>query len=218
MLAVRVKFDRPLRRVSYDSPKPVTIVETAKVPIPVPVQPSPPEPKPAPPAVSVPPVEDEEAARRAEEARAAELKEIEERHREEFETLRGSLKEMAGRVDEAAVEIATTVATRLMHREVSEGRFPIEEMVRDMANELSAESPLTVYLNPTDLNSLRQRLQLSDLLPGHAQQLRVAEDTNLARGSCRLETSDAMLLGELGGQLQTIRDELLRSLGHAAGS
>lgn len=240
MLAVRVKFDRPLRRVAHDSPKPVAVVETAKIPVPVPVQAPPPAPTPVPkpPATVplVPPVEENETpAARSEEdeqARLAELKAMEDRHREEFETLRGALKQMSNSVEEgvrarkfqmnelqqAAVEIATTVATRLLHREVTEGRFPIEQMVRDMANELDVDAPLTVYLNPTDLTSLRNRLDLNDLLPGYAQQVRVAEDGNLARGSCRLETPDSMLLGELGGQLQTIRDELLRSLGHAAGS
>lgn len=243
MLAVRVKFDRPLRRVAHDSPKAMAVVETAKIPVPVPVQAAPPAPAPAPkPPITVPllppvpPVEEDETpAARSEEdeqARLAELQAMEVRHREEFETLRDALKQMSISVEEgvrarkfqmnelqqAAVEIATTVATRLMHREVTEGRFPIEQMVRDMANELDIDAPLTVYLNPTDLTSLRNRLDLNDLLPGYAQQVRVAEDGNLARGSCRLETPDSMLLGELGGQLQTIRDELLRSLGHAAGS
>lgn len=240
MLAVRVKFDRPLRRVAHDSPKPVTIVETAKITVPVPGQtPAPmpaPAPTPKPPAAEVPSLEEnEESASRSEEdeqARLEEMKAMEDRHREEFETLREALKKMASSIDEgirvrklqmhelqqAAVEIATTVAARLMHREVSEGRFPIEEMVRDMANEFEGDAPLTVYLNPTDLTSLRERLDLGELLPGYAQQVRVAEDDNLARGSCRLETPDSMLLGEVSGQLQTIRDELLRSLGHAAGS
>jgi flagellar biosynthesis/type III secretory pathway protein FliH len=244
MLAVRVKFDRPLRRVSHDSPKPMPVVETAKIPVPVPVQAPPPAPTPEPkPPVTVPlvppmpPVEEDETAQaaRAEEeerARLAELQAMEDRHREEFETLRGTLKQMSNSVEEgvrarqfqmnelqqAAVEIATTVATRLLHREVTEGRFPIEQMVRDMATEIDVDATLTIYLNPTDLNALRNRLDLRDLLPDYAQQVRVAEDGNLARGSCRLETPDSMLLGELGGQLQTIRDELLRSLGHAAGS
>jgi flagellar biosynthesis/type III secretory pathway protein FliH len=216
--------------VSHNRGSSVSVVEAPKIPVPVPTQPM---PQPTPAVPIVPPsaiVKELTEKLEAEKTRhQQELAAQETKHRKEFQTLQQMLLDFSARLDEglrarqlqvnelqqAAVEIATTIAARIMHREVTSGNFPIELMVRDMVNELGTQAPLTIYFNPTDLASLRERLDLGDLLPDYGEVLKIAEDANLARASCRLETPETMLLGELGGQLQTIRDELLRSLGHA---
>jgi flagellar biosynthesis/type III secretory pathway protein FliH len=114
----------------------------------------------------------------------------------------------------AAVELAMTIATRLLHEKVVSGDFPMEAKVRDMLQQLEDEAPVAVRLNPEDLKLLESRLGNEPLLPGQDNP-RLVPDTTLARGECRLEGKETMLLSDVGRELAEIRDELLRSLAHA---
>jgi hypothetical protein len=114
----------------------------------------------------------------------------------------------------AAVELAMTVATRLLHERVVSGDFPMEAKVRDMVAQLEDEAPVAIRLNPADLQLLESRLGDVPLLPGRDDP-RLIPDPTLARGECRVEGKEAMLLSDVGRELQEIRDELLRSLAHA---
>lgn len=114
----------------------------------------------------------------------------------------------------AAIELAMTIATRLLHERVVSGDFPMEAKVRDMIQQLEDEAPVAIRLNPADLQLLEARLGDEPLLPGRDDP-RLIPDSTLARGDCRVEGKDAMLLSDVGRELQEIRDELLRSLAHA---
>jgi flagellar biosynthesis/type III secretory pathway protein FliH len=114
----------------------------------------------------------------------------------------------------AAVELAMTVATRLLHERVMSGDFPMEAKVRDMVSQLEDDAPITIRLNPADLQLLESRLGEEPLLPGRDDP-RLIADPSLARGECRVEGKEAMLLSDVGRELQEIRDDLLRNLAHA---
>lgn len=145
--------------------------------------------------------------------------------RERIETtltqIRGSVnglrEDQAGRLREwqrAAVELALTIATRLMHERVGSGEFPIEARVRDMIAQLEQDAPATIHLNPADLALLESRLGGEPLLPGRDDP-RLMPDAELGRGECRVESRETILLSDVTRELQEIRDELLRSLGYA---
>jgi flagellar biosynthesis/type III secretory pathway protein FliH len=114
-----------------------------------------------------------------------------------------------------AVELALTIATKLLHQQIAAGAFPVEDMVRDMLRQLDGEQPVTVRLNPDDLALLGQRLDGRPLLPDGATEPRLVTDSALGRGDCRVEADGRLLLSEVAGQLTEIRNQLLRSLGHA---
>ncbi len=114
----------------------------------------------------------------------------------------------------AAVELAMTVATRLLHERVATGDFPMEAKVRDMIAQLEEDSPVAIRLNPADIELLESRMGEEPLLPGRDDP-RLIPDATLARGDCRVEGKETMLLSDIGRELQEIRDELLRSLAHA---
>ena len=118
----------------------------------------------------------------------------------------------------AAVELALTIATRLLHQQVNAGDFAIEALVRDMSAQLGDDVPVTIRLNSEDVALLESRLQGMPLFPEMETAPRFVADPSLARGDCRVEGKSITLLSELTGQLQEIRDELLRSLGHDVGS
>src|SRR5205823_1721731 len=113
-----------------------------------------------------------------------------------------------------AVELAVTIAAKLLHREITTGAFPVEAMVRDMLGQLDGEQPVTVRLNPEDLALLGRRLEGRPLLPDGSAEPRLVADPALGRGDCRVEADGRLLLSELAGQLTEIRNQLLRSLGH----
>lgn len=125
--------------------------------------------------------------------------------------------DQAGRLREwqrAAVELATTIATRLLHERITANDFPVEVRVRDMLDQVEQDAPATVYLNPDDLALLESRLAGEPLLPDRDDP-RLVPDPDLSRGACRVEGKESVLLSDLTRELQEIRDELLRSLGNA---
>jgi hypothetical protein len=126
-------------------------------------------------------------------------------------------KEQANRLREwqrAAVELALTIATRLLHERVQSGEFPIEARVRDMIVQLEEDAPVTIHLNPADLELLTSRLGGAPLLPGRDDP-RLVPNPELARGECRVESRETLLLSDVTRELQEIREELLRSVGYA---
>jgi hypothetical protein len=128
----------------------------------------------------------------------------------------GLREDQAGRLREwqrAAVELAATLATRLLHDRIAAGDFPMEAKVRDMLAQAGDDSPATVYLNPADLDVLQARLG-GPLVPGRDDP-RFVPDPSLGRGDCRVESKEAVLVSEITRELQEIRDDLLRSFGHA---
>jgi flagellar biosynthesis/type III secretory pathway protein FliH len=121
-------------------------------------------------------------------------------------------------LQQLAVEIALSIATRLLHQQITAGEFDVESMVRDMVAQLGQDVPVTVRLNPEDLKLLERRLEGRPLFPESARNPKLAADAALGRGDCQVEGKEAMLLSELSGQLMEIREDLMRSLGNASRS
>lgn len=88
----------------------------------------------------------------------------------------------------------------------------MEAKVRDMLAQ-AGDDPATVHLHPADLDVLQARLG-GPLVPGRDDPRFVA-DPALGRGDCRVESKEAVLVSEITRELQEIRDDLLRSFGHA---
>lgn len=114
----------------------------------------------------------------------------------------------------AAIELALTMTSRLLYERIQSGEFPIDARVREMAAQLENEPIIAIRLHPQDLKLLEQRLKEQPLWP-EGEQPRFIADPTLARGECRVEGRETILLSNVVQQLQEIRDELLRSLGHA---
>jgi flagellar biosynthesis/type III secretory pathway protein FliH len=114
----------------------------------------------------------------------------------------------------AAVELALTIATRLLHERVVTNEFPVDAKVRDMIAQLGADVPVTVGLNPADLKLLTDRLG-GEPLAADRDDPRFVADPALDRGAVRVEGRESMLVSDVSRELEEIRDELLRSLGNA---
>jgi len=121
-------------------------------------------------------------------------------------------------LQQAAVEIALTIATRLLHQKITADEFDVESMVRDTVAQLGQDVPVTVRLNPEDLTLLERRLEGRPLFPHVSNGPKFIADPSLGRGDGQVEGKEGMLLSELSGQLTEIREDLMRSLGNASGS
>ncbi len=124
-----------------------------------------------------------------------------------------------------AVELALTVATRLLRDRFAAGDYPIEAVARELLDEVRPAGPLgaerpqtpgwvTVHLHPDDLALLQRRLGDAPLVEGR-DDLTILPDPTLGRGDCRVESGDSLALAQLPVQLAEMRRRMLRSLGHA---
>lgn len=113
----------------------------------------------------------------------------------------------------AAVELAISIAAKLLHERIAADEFNLEQMIRDMAADLNDEV-VCVRLNPHDLELLEKRLDGQPLLSGPTDPQLIA-DSSLARGECRVEGRSAVSLSDLPRQLGQIREDLLRRVADA---
>jgi hypothetical protein len=134
----------------------------------------------------------------------AALKRVEEEHRGRLAEWRRS-----------AVELAVTIATRLIRDRVKADDFAVEAIVRDAAALLSPRGPFTVRLHPADVALMQTRLGGAPLFADGAGSVMVMADLSQSRGNCRVETNDASVTARLSEQLAGVREELLRSLADA---
>jgi hypothetical protein len=114
----------------------------------------------------------------------------------------------------AAVELAVSIAAKLLHERITAEEFAVEQMVRDMAADMTEDEVVSVRLNPKDLELLEKRLDGQPLLSGPDDPQLIADNT-LGRGECRVEGKASLSLSALPRQLGQIRDDLLRSIAHA---
>jgi hypothetical protein len=216
-----LRFHKPLRAVRLISPDAASQAAAAEKPArrlepeapPKPATPPPP-PAQAPTQPPAPPQADLERELRADRAR--------------IEAVLGGVttavadlrRDRAGRIEQwqkAAIELAATIASRILHERIVTGEFPIEAKVRDMIAQLGDDAAVAVRLNPLDLDLLTARVGRSgddSLLTGPGAPRFVA-DSALNRGECQVEGRESMLLSDVTRELQDIREELIRSLDNA---
>jgi flagellar biosynthesis/type III secretory pathway protein FliH len=114
----------------------------------------------------------------------------------------------------SAVELAVTIAARLVHDSIRAGDFAVEEVVRSAIELLGPRGPFAVRLHPADVTLLETRLG-GETLATSADAVTVTADASIERGGCTVEAPEATVTSRLAEQLATMREELLRSLADA---
>ena len=215
----RMRFHRPLRRVEL---VPADAVAPAVRPAPSAPRLEPEPTRSAPPATqpptnTAPPAPTDHWPIETERELTLDRERIETVLREVRAAVTGLRQDHEGRLQElqrVAVELALTIATRLLHERVAAGDFPIDAKVRDMIAQLGEDVPVVVRLNPADLELLKGRLG-GEPLSADRDDPRFLPDPALARGACQVEGRESMLLSDVTRELHDIRDDLLRSLDNA---
>jgi flagellar biosynthesis/type III secretory pathway protein FliH len=214
-VVTRIRFHAPLRRVRWLGAPPAAAAPAARVEAPVPPPAPPPPPRRSTEAPETPATP--AATPEVTEQLAADRRYIESALQQIQTALRQLREEQNSRIEQwqrAAIELATTMATRVLHERITANDFPIEAKIRDMIAQLTDDVPVVVRLNPADWELLQSRLQHQgdDSLLRGPDAPRFVADATLDRGECHVEGRESMLLSDITRELQDIRDELLRSL------
>ncbi len=114
----------------------------------------------------------------------------------------------------AAVNLAVTIAGRLIHAKLEAGEFGLDALIQKLLSRLEGLHPVTVRLHPEDLALLRRRVPDDQALFPDDRVARMVADPLIGRGSCRADMGDVSILSELDAQLADIRKHLLESLDH----
>ncbi|VTR96365.1 Flagellar assembly protein FliH/Type III secretion system HrpE OS=Terriglobus saanensis (strain ATCC BAA-1853 / DSM 23119 / SP1PR4) GN=AciPR4_1814 PE=4 SV=1: FliH [Gemmata massiliana] len=211
----RVRFTRRLRDARIVEAKEAAVVPPPPAPqVPAAVTVPPPTPQPVPVVAQQPTDFWTTNAGREIQADRERIEAVLANVKSTVESIRTERADMLREWQRAAIELALTLTTRLLHEQVEADAFPIEGKVRDMIAQLGDDTAVTVRLNPTDLALLTQRLGGEPLLPDQTGP-RLVPDANLGRGDCQVEGRESMLLSDVTRELEEIRDELLRSLKNA---
>lgn len=214
-VVTRIRFHAPLRQVRWVGSPPAAAATAARVETTVPPPVAPPSPCRSAEAPEIPATP--AATPEVTEQWAADRRFIETALQQIQAALRQLREEQNSRIEQwqrAAIELATTMATRLVHERITANDFPIDAKIRDMIAQLTDDVPVVVRLNPADWELLQSRLQQpgNDTLLSGPDAPRFVADPTLDRGECHVEGRESMLLSDITRELQDIRDELLRSL------
>lgn len=114
----------------------------------------------------------------------------------------------------AAIELAVTMASKLLHHELTTESFRYDDMIRDMAKQLGDDVPVTVRMHPDDVTILEKRLKGEPLF-SHDRDPHLVPDGSLPRGEVRVDGKEAVLVSNVTRQLKAMRSDLLGRLGHA---
>jgi len=215
----RLRFHRPLKGIEV---VPADSIATAPRTTPPATRPEPkPTPTPVPPPAPAPVPEPAPAVDFSQTDIARELAADRERIEAVLAEIRGDIAslrmERATKIEDlqrVAIELALTIASRLLHERVVAGDFPMDAKVRDMIAQLGDDVAVSVRLNPTDLELLKGRLG-EEPLSQDRDDPRLIPDPTLNRGACQVDGRESMLLSDVSRELQDIREDLLGSLTNA---
>ncbi len=118
-------------------------------------------------------------------------------------------------MQQVAVELAIAVASHLVHERIEAGDYAVERLVRQAVERLKTTQPVTIYLNPLDVQLLEKRLAKCQPPALDLVHLHLVGDALLKRGDCRAEAGDTCALSDMQEQLAGIRRHLLEALPEA---
>jgi flagellar biosynthesis/type III secretory pathway protein FliH len=118
-------------------------------------------------------------------------------------------------MQEAAVDLACTIASHLIRQKIHRNDFPVEQLVRESIEQLGTNHESVVHLHPDDLALLRRQLGTSAPLFSESSEVSLLGDPNIARGNCRAESGGICAMSQWEEQLKRIESRLREGLGYA---
>lgn len=106
------------------------------------------------------------------------------------------------------VRLAMAIAERIVHTEVANNRNVIVENVRNALTRLVNREVVTLRLNPTDLEAIRQYRD-AIIAASDVEHLRIVEDQRVDRGGVVVETEAGTIDAKIATQLREAKRALL---------
>lgn len=111
----------------------------------------------------------------------------------------------------AAVQLAVAAASWLTGVAISQDQFAVDDLIRKALAQLGADEPVRVRLNPRDHALLNVLLKETPNV-GMLDQISLADDESLSRGSCRIESGRRTLITDVETRLEQIHRTWMENL------
>jgi|GEM_PF-1448218 len=111
------------------------------------------------------------------------------------------------------IEAAFTVAKHIVQTELTQNRQLYLNMLEKLIKNLEEDTPITIFLNPEDMASLRLSTDLEEWANLQGLTIRFKEDPTLEPGSCRLENDVELLDASLDSCIKEMKRELYAEMG-----
>lgn len=129
-----------------------------------------------------------------------------------------ALVEEVGRVRKQALEglepevvsLACEIAEKIVKKSVEVDPETVVRITKEALQNAGAQPPITLRVNPQDLEAVSQRLDQLRELCGHDVDLE--KDSGVSRGGCIVESPAGSVDGTLETQLENIKEQLLELL------
>lgn len=111
------------------------------------------------------------------------------------------------------ISLACSIAERIIKKAVEMDPETVVRVARHVLESAELQAPLTLKVNPQDLEILRGRVEeLKNLVGG---QVELSTDECVSRGGCVVESQGGSIDGTLLTQLENIKKQLLEAIGSA---
>jgi flagellar biosynthesis/type III secretory pathway protein FliH len=132
---------------------------------------------------------------------------------EAAQSLTNRRRELLNEMQQAAVELAAAIASRVTYDKLQTDRFAIEELARTVVSRLESSGQVQVRMHPDDIALLSRRMGENQLAA--QKEIELIRDDTLGRGDCIADAGDVSVISQLEEQLNGIRQHLLRNISDA---
>ena len=111
--------------------------------------------------------------------------------------------------EQHALKLSTAIASRIVRREIQRVPLITVELVREALQLAKGNERITLRLNPTDHDTLKDHIAKLTAEMNSLAETRVIADSAITPGGCRVETEFGSIDQQLEAQLSRITEELL---------
>jgi len=129
-------------------------------------------------------------------------------HKEKLEMLEAN--------EEEIVSFSLSITQKVLQYEIENGRYKIEEVVRSALRAVRDRGPISVRVNPRDLDMARAAVEKLAKSFGTTR-INAIPDESIPLASCCIETDSGKVFSEIPGRLKAIERSLLRKNGDTDG-
>ncbi len=110
-----------------------------------------------------------------------------------------------------AVQLACSIASRIIRREISQTPEITMTLIREALNMAVGSPQIQVKMNPADIDALADHLEPLRKELGRGSQAEIVPDASITPGGCRIDTSFGTIDQQIEAQLARIEEELITS-------
>jgi flagellar assembly protein FliH len=116
--------------------------------------------------------------------------------------------ELLNRWDQSALKVATTIAERIIRREVAQDAQITLDLITDTLRLAAVMTEISLHISPTDYENLGTQITRLVETVGHLAPSAIVADADVSPGGCRVKTQFGEIDQQIESQLRRIEEEL----------